>query len=79
MILTTIDKLALSITQVLAVCTPQVASCWEEERYIAFLFRFPSPVNELFRGSPFLSYDFFFIDATSVYHVYTVYYLACTL
>jgi len=79
MILTSIDKLALSIPQVLAVCTPQVACCWQEEPYIAFLFHFPSLVNELLRGSPFLSYDFFFIDSTSVHHIYTVYYLACTL
>ena len=78
MTLTAIDKLALSIPQVLAVCTPQVASCWEEEPYIAFLFHFPSLVNELLRGSPFLSYDFF-IDAISVHHIYAVYYLSCTL
>jgi hypothetical protein len=78
MILIDIDKIPLIKTQVLAVCTPQVAYCWEEEHYIAFLFHFLSLVNELLRGSPFLSYDIF-IDATSVHHIYTVYYFGCKL
>jgi hypothetical protein len=55
MILIEIDKVPLSKTQVLAVCTPQVSYCWEEEHYIVLLFHFLSLVNKLLRERPFLS------------------------